>query len=137
MIIERATLIYCIGCVLATHHCVISKLVTKQTKKHRNTEGFEKSRVVDHRIFEASNDEVIYHNLPSFQKDKDILDSNTHEENVGEGRLLASYFFPLFPQFYDVDYNDVWNWLKRSETIGYFLFENTLDVSAVNQSTIL
>ena len=56
---------------------------------------------------------------------------NVHKESVGEGRFMASYFFPVFPQFYDVDYNDVWNWLKSADTIGYFFFENFLDVSYI------
>ena len=33
------------------------------------------------------------------------------EETVGEARWMTSYIFPLFPQFYNVDYNDVWNFL--------------------------
>ena len=51
------------------------------------------------------------------------------KESVEQGRFMASYFFPVFPQFYDVDYNNVWNWLKSADTIGYFFFENFLDVS--------
>lgn len=57
------------------------------------------------------------------------------EENVvvGQqtGRFMASYFFPIFPQFFDTDYGGVWNWLKRADTIGYFLFEELGDVSVI------
>ena len=133
MIIKQAALIYCIGGVLTTHSrsmqrgdSFIYHLENITSIRHEQTE------VEDHPTFGASKDAGILHNLHNFQMDKKIGDHIIHKENVGEGRLMASYFFPLFPQFYDVDYNDVWNWLKRSDTIGYFIFENTLDVSVVS-----
>ena len=52
-------------------------------------------------------------------------------ESVGEPRWMASYFFPIFPQFYDLDYNSVWNFLKRADTIGYFVVRDITAVSKV------
>ena len=133
MIINQATLIYCIGGVLTTYSSAISRGDSSIYHLENTTSGrYEQNEVEDHPTFGASKDAGILHNLHNFQTDKKIGDRIIHKETVGEGRLMASYFFPLFPQFYDVDYNDVWNWLKRSDTIGYFVFENTLDVSTVN-----
>ena len=67
----------------------------------------------------------------NMQLNKNTKYFNGDKEGVGQGRFMASYFFPVFPQFYDVDYNDVWNWLKSADTIGYFFFENFLDVSYI------
>jgi len=53
------------------------------------------------------------------------------EESVGEARWMASYIFPIFPQFYNLDYNSVWNFLKRSDTIGYFVVRDIISVSRV------
>ena len=53
----------------------------------------------------------------------------TLKETVGEPRWLASYVFPLFPQFYNVNYGKVWNFLKRSDTIGYFVIRDVINVS--------
>ena len=51
------------------------------------------------------------------------------EETVGEPRWMASYYFPLLPQFYNLDYGGVWNWLKRGDTIGYFVIRDIITVS--------
>ena len=51
------------------------------------------------------------------------------KETVGEARWMASYIFPIFPQFYNLDYNSVWNFLKRSDTIGYFVVRDIISVS--------
>ena len=40
-------------------------------------------------------------------------------EKAGTARFMASYFFPIFPQFYDVDLNGVWNFIKDPETIEF------------------
>ena len=62
------------------------------------------------------------------EMDEELHPLNLEEkETVGQGRFMASYFFPLFPQFYNQDYNSVWNFLKRGDTIGYFLFERVSD----------
>ena len=61
--------------------------------------------------------------------DEELPPPNLGEkETIGQGRFMASYFFPLFPQFYNQDYNSIWNFLKRDDTIGYFLFESVSDV---------
>ena len=75
------------------------------------------------------------------QKDKDTVQQRQQSSSLSEtedvevvgqqGRFMASYFFPIFPQFYDVDYGDALNWLKRADTIGYFLFEGIGDVSVI------
>ena len=54
------------------------------------------------------------------------------EGSVGEQRFIpASYFFPIFSQFYDVNYGGVWNFLKRADTIGYFVVRDIVAVSEV------
>ena len=50
------------------------------------------------------------------------------KETVGEPRWMSSYIFPLFPQFHNLDYNSVWNFLKRSDTIGYFVVRDVISV---------
>ena len=130
MIIKQATLMYCIGGILTR---AISSGGSFIYHLQNITSGsYEQSEVEGHQRFGATKDARILNNIHNFEVDKKLGDSKIHTENVGEGRLMASYFFPMFPQFYDVDYNDVWNGIKRSDTIGYFLFENTLDVSVVN-----
>ena len=42
-------------------------------------------------------------------------------EKAGTARFMASYFFPIFPQFYDVDLNGVWNFIKDPETIEFIV----------------
>ena len=53
-----------------------------------------------------------------------------HEsKDVGTARFMASYFFPIFPQFYDVDLNGIWNFLKDPETIEFIVALVTFNVS--------
>ena len=54
---------------------------------------------------------------------------SVNEETIGEPRWMSSYIFPIFPQFYNLDYNSVWNFLKRSDTIGYFVIRDIISVS--------
>ena len=70
------------------------------------------------------------------QKAENLLEAETkstlkraNKETVGEARWMVSYIFPIFPQFYDVDLNGVWNFLKRSDTIGYFVIRDLISVS--------
>ena len=53
----------------------------------------------------------------------------SEKEYSGEARWMSSYIFPIFPQFYNLDYNSVWNFLKRSDTIGYFVIRDIISVS--------
>ena len=53
----------------------------------------------------------------------------SEKEDSGEARWMSSYIFPIFPQFYNLDYNSVWNFLKRSDTIGYFVIRDIISVS--------
>ena len=64
------------------------------------------------------------------------LDSNEekrwnflHKDYIGNDRIHSSYFFPIFPQFYDIDYNDVWNFLKNTDTIIFFVAVHLIEVS--------
>ena len=50
-------------------------------------------------------------------------------QTAGEARWMASYYFPIFPQFYNLNYNAVWNFLKRADTIGYFVIRDVISVS--------
>ena len=63
--------------------------------------------------------------------EKELIMTN-EKETVGEARWMSSYIFPLFPQFYNLDYNGVWNFLKRSDTIGYFVIRDIISVSVKN-----
>jgi hypothetical protein len=62
------------------------------------------------------------------EKEKNEL-KPLEKETVGEARWMASYIFPIFPQFYNLDYNSVWNFLKRSDTIVYFVDRDIISVS--------
>ena len=62
--------------------------------------------------------------------EKELITIN-EKETVGEARWMSSYIFPLFPQFYNLDYNGVWNFLKRSDTIGYFVIRDIISVSNI------
>ena len=63
--------------------------------------------------------------------EKELITTN-EKEIVGEARWMSSYIFPLFPQFYNLDYNGVWNFLKRSDTIGYFVIRDIISVSIIH-----
>ena len=67
-------------------------------------------------------------NLIANEKELITIDE---KETVGEARWISSYIFPLFPQFYNLDYNGVWNFLKRSDTIGYFVIRDIISVSSI------
>ena len=103
---------------------LINILGNKKSKNHDYPE-------VEYQQKTELKDETVLHNGYDLQLDKHLQGNITDKENAGEGRLMASYFFPFFPQFYDVDYNDVWNFLKNPDTIGYFLFESFLDVCSI------
>ena len=60
---------------------------------------------------------------------KELNNAVSEKETVGEARWMSSYIFPIFPQFHNVDYNGVWNFLKRSDTIGYFVIRDIISVS--------
>ena len=64
-------------------------------------------------------------NLMENESDLTAVD---RKETVGEPRWMSSYIFPLFPQFHNLDYNSVWNFLKRSDTIGYFVVRDVISV---------
>ena len=51
------------------------------------------------------------------------------QEFVSSERIHTSYFFPIFPQFHDVDYNDVWNFIKNTDTIIFFIAVHIIGVS--------
>lgn len=69
-------------------------------------------------------------NLLEAHTEKTIVTPLDNEETVGDARIVASFYFPIFPQFYNLDYNSVWNFLKSADTIGYFVLR---DVSAVSK----
>ena len=80
----------------------------------------------------------LYTNVQNKIQDEDNLididtkheaESVVNEETIGEPRWMSSYIFPIFPQFYNLDYNSVWNFLKRSDTIGYFVIRDIISVS--------
>ena len=47
---------------------------------------------------------------------------------VSNERIHTSYFFPIFPQFHDVDYNDAWNFIKNTDTIIFFVAVHIIGV---------
>ena len=69
-------------------------------------------------------------------EDKSELIAMDKKETVGEARWMSSYIFPLFPQFYNLDYNSVWNFLKRSDTIGYFVVRDIISVRKYIQQNL-
>ena len=78
---------------------------------------------------------ISIHSIKDKIQDDDNLIENKSEliavdkqETVGEARWMSSYIFPLFPQFHNLDYNSVWNFLKRSDTIGYFVVRDIISV---------
>ena len=50
------------------------------------------------------------------------------EEEAGEGRVLASFYFPFFPQYHGVNYGDTLEFLTQSDTIGYFVIRDIITV---------
>ena len=69
---------------------------------------------------------------PRLDSSKEKRWSLQHQDSVVEDRIHSSYFFPIFPQFYDVDYNDVWNFLKNTDTIIFFIAVHLIEVSKTN-----
>ena len=53
-------------------------------------------------------------------------------EDVGEGRFLASLFFPLFPQYWPIDIGDNLNNLKSPATVARFVYRDITSVSIRN-----
>ena len=53
------------------------------------------------------------------------------QEFVSNERIHTSYFFPIFPQFHDVDYNDAWNFIKNTDTIIFFVAVHIIGVSNI------
>ena len=129
LIMEKFKLLFCVWSLLIAichvTNCVAYK-VHQIDGKHTQIDA-EYLSGISHNggLSSAVNNMQLNGNTKHFNGDK---------EGVGQGRFMASYFFPVFPQFYDVDYNDVWNWLKSADTIGYFFFENFLDVSYITLS---
>ena len=77
--------------------------------------------------------ENLYHTsrINSFRlaPDKDKTRILGKQEFVSNERIHTSYFFPIFPQFHDVDYNDVWNFIKNTDTIIFFVAVHIIGVS--------
>ena len=123
-IMEKFKLLFCIcSLLIAIFHvtnCVGYK-VHQSYKEHMQIDGGYLSGI-SHKVGSSSA-------VDNMQLNGHTEHIKRDKESVGQGRFMASYFFPVFPQFYDVDYNNVWNWLKSADTIGYFFFENFLDVS--------
>ncbi len=53
---------------------------------------------------------------------------NDQEEEAGEGRFLASFFFPLFPQYWPIDVGDNLNNLKSPKTVARFVYRDLTSV---------
>ena len=58
-------------------------------------------------------------------------------DEAGEGRLLASLIFPIFPQFYGVNYGDVLEMLTGPNLIASFIVQHLLTVSHFDEITML
>ena len=56
------------------------------------------------------------------------------DEDVGEGRFLASFFFPLFPQYWPIDIGDNLNNLKSPATVARFVYR---DITSVRGEDVL
>ena len=50
------------------------------------------------------------------------------DEDVGEGRFLASLFFPIFPQYWPIDIGDNLNNLKSPATVARFVYRDITSV---------
>ena len=50
------------------------------------------------------------------------------DEDVGEGRFLASLFFPLFQQYWPIDIGDNLNNLKSPKTVARFVYRDITSV---------
>ena len=117
----------CIGCVLQSLVIINCNYFINQLTK-RNREQLEHLKVGNESKFKVTKDAILLHNKLNFQMDNHQDDKSNEKESVGQGRYMASYFFPFFPQFFDVDYAAVWNRLKSPATIGFFVFAHVLDV---------
>ena len=53
------------------------------------------------------------------------------DEYVGEGRFLASFFFPLFPQYWPIDLGDNLNNLKSPKTVARFVYRDITSVRRI------
>ena len=81
--------------IVANHATYERKLIHKRTAKAKTMDS----------------DEAVSKNYPQHKI----------REKAGTARFMASYFFPIFPQFYDVDLNGVWNFIKDPETIEFIV----------------
>ena len=122
-----AVLVLLVQTILITNSTPFARQLT--SRKHKNKLKFDN----------VAEDAITHKTLSGEQMDKNTTtqqqnNSSSEVENVvvgQQGRFMASYFFPIFPQFYDMDYGAALNWLKRADTIGYFLFEGVGDVSVI------
>ena len=57
-----------------------------------------------------------------------VAQHDAGNEDVGEGRLLASLFFPIFPQYHGVNYGDTMELMTKADTVGYFVVRHTITV---------
>ena len=69
---------------------------------------------------------------------KEIENSESKElvEDPGTGRILPALFFPLLPQFYNLDYGSVLEFFTQPDTIGYFVIRDISAVSDLNNYTL-
>ena len=130
-------LVYLIGGVLIAY----SRAVTSRESSINRTEDitnkpYENSKV-DFQVEVSEDDTDLLYGKHNLQFEGHLQNNRNDREGVGQGRFLAQYFFPVFPQYHNVDYNDVWNFFKSADTIGYFVFEHTLDVSSNDRQSFI
>ena len=86
--------------------------------KFRNVNG-EKNNLFH--ILKAEN--------PSSYQNEEKRRVRGRKDSIVKERVQASYFFPIFPQFLDVDHNGQINWIKDTDTIIFFVAVHILEVS--------
>ena len=61
------------------------------------------------------------------QEEVAVLEEPPRQEE-GQARILASFLFPLFPQYQDIDIGANLNNLKSSDTVAFFIVRDALTV---------
>ena len=114
-----------IQCLINISDCYVSHLNYDNGPKNIRNDKFQNRFGGEDKFFHVSDTEYTSLNL---NKEKRL--QGTRKDSIVKERILGpSYFFPIFPQFHDVDYNDVINWIKDTDTIIMFVAVHILEVS--------
>ena len=105
--------------------CYGSHLHSDNTPKNIRTAKFQARIGGQDKSFHISDTE-----RPSFNLNKEKRILGARKDSIVKERVLGpSYFFPIFPQFHDVDHNEAINWVKDTDTIIMFVAIHIINVS--------